>query len=107
MVYYHHVSQFSAPSDDDDPSVEEQISLFEEQIGQRVKAEFRAEQMVRQMLIAQGIDPDAKPELSPELAAKMAYDAERSNDDLFFSGDLESGREFRGKKVKPKDDDFG
>jgi len=101
MAYYHHVSMIQPPSDDDGPSVEEQMELFEENIGQRVSAEAKAEQKMREMLIARGIDPDAKPELSPELAAKLAEDEMKSDKDIFFSGDLD--REFKGRKLKDKD----
>lgn len=106
MVYYYHVSQLQ-PGGENDPTVEEQIEMFEENIGQRVSATAVAEEMMRQSLILRGIDPDAKPELSPELAAKLEHDALYSDQDYFFSGALDSGREQRGKKIKAGDDDFG
>lgn len=76
--------------------------MFAEKIGQTVKAEKRAEQMLRQQLILRGIDPDAKAEISPELQARMDADAIRmkSDEELFFGGDLEAGKEIRGKKIK-------
>lgn len=108
MVYFHHVSQFQQPSDDDDPNIEEQIELFEEKIGQRVKAEVRAEKLMRERMIMMGMDPDAKPVLSPELQAKMADDSIRmaSDEELMFGGAAWEGKEVRGKKVKTEDD-FG
>jgi hypothetical protein len=104
MAYYHHVSQIQ-PGGEDDPTVEEQIEIFEERIGQRVSSSTQAEKMMRDSLIARGIDPDAKPELSPELAARLEQDGMRSDTDIFFSGDL--SREFKGKPVQAGDDDFG
>lgn len=102
MAYYHHVSQIQ-PGGEDDPTVEEQIEQFEEQIGQRVSSSSIAEEMMRQSMILRGLDPDAKPELSPELAAKLENDALYSDKDFFFSGD--HGKEQRGKKIKG-DKDF-
>lgn len=101
MAYYHHVSTIQPPAGDDDPSVEEQIEKFEEEIGQRVSAESKAEQMMRASLIARGIDPDAKPEISPELAAKLEEDAMKSDKDIFF-GNMD--REFKGKKIDTEHD---
>jgi hypothetical protein len=71
-----------------------------------VSAEVKAEKKMRAQLIAMGMDPDAKPELSPELAAKLAEDALKSDQDYFFSGALDSGKEIRGKRIKPGDNDF-
>lgn len=104
MAYYHHVDQLKPPSAEDEPTVAEQIELFEENIGQRVSASSIAEEMMRQSMILRGLDPDAKPELSPELAARLEQDGMRSDTDIFFSGDLT--KEFRGKQVKAGDDDF-
>lgn len=79
--------------------MEEQVDLFAEKIYQKVPAEAKANQLLRESLILRGIDPDAQSELSPELAAKLAEGNERSNDDLYFSGDLHAGKEFKGKKI--------
>lgn len=102
IAYYLITSKFEAPGDEDDPTVEEQIELFEEKIGQRVNAEERAEQLMRERMIAMGLDPDAKPEISPELQAKMDQDAARmmSNEELMFGGAAYEGKEIRGKKIK-------
>ena len=102
MAYYHHVEKIQ-PGGEDDPTVEEQIEVFEENIGQRVSASTIAEEMMRQSMILRGLDPDAKPELSPELAARLENDAMRSDNDLYFSGATD--REMRGKPVKG-DDNF-
>jgi hypothetical protein len=104
MAYFYHVEKIQ-PGGEDDPTVEEQIETFEEQIGQRVSASSKAEEKLRASLIARGIDPDAKPELSPELAAKLEQDSMMSDKDIFFSGNPD--REFRGKEIKAKDTDFG
>lgn len=101
IAYYLIASKFEPPASDDDPSVEEQIGIFEEKIWQRVPAEYKAEKAMREKLAAMGIDPDAKPELSPELQAKLDEDRERTNEELYFSGALDEGKEFRGKKIKP------
>lgn len=103
MAYYHHVEKL-VPGGEDDPTVEEQIELFEENIGQRISASSIAEEMMRQSMILRGLDPDVKPELSPELAARLEQDGMRSDTDIFFSGNLD--KEFKGKQVKPGDDDF-
>lgn len=103
MAYYYHVEKFPVPSSDDDPTVEEQIEIFEENIGQRVSASSKAEEMMRQSMILRGLDPDAKPELSPELAAKLENDALYSDKDVYFAGNLD--KEQRGKKIKG-DKDF-
>lgn len=100
MAYYRITKQFQAPADEDDETVEEQIEVFEEKIGQRKSSDTRAQEMLRATMIARGVDPDTVPELSPELRAKMEQDALQSNQDLFFSGALDSGKEIRGKKVK-------
>jgi hypothetical protein len=104
MAYYHHVSKLQPGHKDEDPTIEEQIELFEEQIGQRISATTKAEEMMRQSMILRGLDPDAKPELSPELAARLEQDAMKSDTDVFFAGDL--NREFKGKPVREGDDDF-
>jgi hypothetical protein len=104
MVYYHHVSQVQ-PGGEDDPTVEEQIEQFDEQIGQRVSANAKAEEMMRANMILRGLDPDAEPELSPELEAMMQESLYKSDTDLYFSGKLD--KEIRGKKITGKDDDFG
>jgi len=101
MAYYHHVSAFRPPSEEGQPTVDEQIVTFEEAIGQRVSAESRANEMFRASMIARGMDPDAKPELSPELAAKLERDAMMSDSDVFFSGDTD--REFKGRKFEDRD----
>jgi hypothetical protein len=101
MAYFYHVDMIQPPSSEEDPSVEEQIELFEEKIGQRVSATSKAEEMMRAGLIARGIDPDAKPEISPELAAKLEEDEMKSDTDIFFSGAMD--REFRGRKFTDKD----
>jgi hypothetical protein len=106
VAYYHHVSQIQPPQEEDGDTIEEQTEKFEEAIGQRVSAESRAEQLMRASLIARGIDPDAKPVLSPELAAKLEEDAMKSDKDLFFSGVLDSGKEFKGKKIDTEHDTF-
>lgn len=103
---WYHVKSLPSPESEDDPSVEEQVELFAEKIWQQVPAEVKAEKLMRERLVAMGIDPDVKPEISPELAAKMAESAERSNDDLYFSGDLHKGTEFKGKPVRQGADDF-
>lgn len=103
MAYYHHVEKL-VPGGEDDPTVEEQIELFEENIGQRISASSIAEEMMRQSMILRGLDPDVKPELSPELAARLEQDGMRSDTDIFFSGNLD--KEFKGKQVKSGDDDF-
>lgn len=100
MAYYHHVSQLNPPSSDDEPTLEEQIIEFEEQIGQRVSAEAKANKLLRESMIARGLDPDAVPEISPELAAKMEEDAMKSDKDIFFG---DTGREFKGRKLGEKD----
>lgn len=107
MAYDHHISRIQAPMDDDSPSVEEQILSFEESIGQCVSSTTKANEMMRASMIMRGLDPDAEPEISPELAARLADDAMKSDTDLFFSGALDSGKEFRGKKLKAEDSDIG
>lgn len=102
MAYYYHVEKIQ-PGGEDDPTVEEQIEQFEEQIGQRVSASTKAEEMMRQSMLLRGLDPDAKPELSPELAAKLENDAMYSDKDIYFGGNMD--KEQRGKKVK-EDKDF-
>jgi hypothetical protein len=104
MAYSYHVDKIQ-PGGEDDPTVEEQIELFEEKIGQRKAASTIAEEMMRQSMILRGLDPDAKPEISPELAARLEQDGMRSDEDIFFSGNMD--KEFRGKQVKAGDDDFG
>lgn len=104
MAYYYHVSQIE-PGGEDDPTVEERIEIFEEQIGQRISTATVAEEMMRQSMILRGLDPDAKPELSPELAARLDNDAMYSDKDVYFAGNLD--KEQRGKPVKAGDDDFG
>lgn len=103
IAYYLITKQFPQPQGEDDPSVEEQIELFEERIGQRISSEHKAEQAMRAGLIAMGIDPDAKPELSPELKAKLEEDAMRNSSDeqIMFGGNID--REQRGKKIKDKE----
>lgn len=103
MVYYYHVSGFQGPVEDDDPTIEEQIEKFDEDIGQSVSAEARAEELFRQSMIARGLDPDVKPELPPELAAKMEEDEMKSDKDIFFG---DTTREFRGKPVRESERDF-
>lgn len=102
MVHGHIISQFKPPEEEGGDSVGDQIERFEEEIGLRVSAESKAQEMVRASMIARGIDPDAKPELSPELQAKMQEDAmkEMSDKDLFFSDRAHSGREFMGQRIK-------
>lgn len=100
MAYYHHVSAFQGPSEEGEPTIDEQIVTFEESIGQRVSAQSKANELFRASMIARGLDPDAKPELSPELAAKLEEDALKSDKDIFF-GDTD--REFRGRKLRDKD----
>lgn len=97
MAYCYHVEKIQ-PGGEDDPTVEEQIEQFEEQIGQRVSADTKAEEMMRQSMLLRGLDPDAKPELSPELAAKLENDAMYSDKDIYFGGNMD--KEQRGKKVK-------
>jgi hypothetical protein len=101
MAYFHQVEQIQ-PGGEDDPTVEEQIEAFDENIGQRISAGTKAEEMMRQSMILRGLDPDAKPELSPELAAKLENDALYSDKEIFFG---DTNREFRGKKIKG-DKDF-
>jgi hypothetical protein len=101
MAYYHHVSGFQPPQEEDADTIDEQIVKFEEAIGQRMSSEKKAEEMMRASLIARGIDPDAKPEISPELAAKLEEDSMKSDKDIFF-GDM--NREFRGKKIDTEHD---
>lgn len=100
MVFYYHVSQFQPPQEEGGETIEEQIILFEEAIGQRVSAETNAEKLLRASMIARGLDPDAKPELSPELAAKLEEDAMKSDKDIFFG---DNDREFKGRKLGEKD----
>ena len=100
MAYYYHTGQIKQGGEDDH-TVEEQIEIFEEKIGQRVAADTKAEEMMRQGMILRGLDPDAKPEISPELAAKMEQDGMRSDKDIFFSGNLD--KEFKGRQLKDKD----
>jgi hypothetical protein len=94
--------KFPAPNSDDDPTIEEQLEIFEEQIGQRVKSEFKAERAMRERMILMGMDPDAKPEISPELQAKMDADAGimKTNSELMWGGDAWEGKEIKGAKVK-------
>lgn len=102
---WYHIRSFPPPRDEDDPTVEEQIELFAEKIGQAVNAEARAEKMMRERLIVMGIDPDAKPELSPELQAKIDRDRAvmASDEELMFGGAAWEGKEIRGKKVKDEE----
>lgn len=100
MAYYHHISQFEPPVEEGGDTVEEQILKFEENIGQRISSEAKANELFRASMIARGLDPDAKPELSPELAAKLEEDAMKSDTDIFFNG---IDREIRGRKLDDKD----
>lgn len=109
IAYFLITEKFEQPTTEDGKTIQEQLEIFEERIWQRVPAEYKAEKALRERLIAMGVDPDAKPELSPELAAKLKQDEilMKSDEELFFSGDLHSGKEMRGKKLRPKDSDFG
>ena len=104
MIYYRFVKDIKPykNEDDDEISVAEQIARFDAQIGQAKDPEIEAREKMRAMLIALGKDPDAAPDLSdkPELAAKLENDALRNEEELYFSGDLHSGRELRGRKIK-------
>lgn len=102
IAYFLITDKFPAPNSDDDPPLEEQIEIFEEQIGQRIKSEVKANKALRERMIMLGMDPDVKPEISPELQAKMDADAGimKTDDDLMFGGDAWEGKEVRGKKVK-------
>jgi hypothetical protein len=102
IAYYLIASKFQPPNSDDEPDIEEQLVQFEENIGQRVKAEVRANKLLRERLIVMGIDPDAKPELSPELAAKIEQDKARmeTDEELMWNGTAWEGKEIRGKKIK-------
>lgn len=104
MVYWKFVKEFKPYKNENDDviDVEEQIAEFDTKIGQAKNPETDAQKMVRAMLIAQGKDPDAQ-EMSPELKARIEQDAMRSDEELFFSGALHSGKELKGRKIKPSE----
>lgn len=108
IAYHLITSKFQPPSEDGEPSIEEQIELFDEKIGQKKSAEAKALEALRQNMIMRGIDPDVVPELGPELKAKLEADAAKmaTDEDLMWGDGLYAGKEIRGKKVDPFDEEF-